>query len=216
MTYTAVLFDLDGTIVDSAPGIFHCFEHTFRMMHREAPSREAMRPFLGPPLEETFRDSLGMTGDDLDRAVAIYRAEYAAGGAITAELYPGVIEVVRAVRAAGIPVALATSKVESGVRMVLRHFELDEDFDVLGTASDDDVRSAKADVVRFALDALDEAGADISRVVLVGDRIHDVEGAAIHGVDSVLVQWGYGTEDEWSEATATVATVEGLRKFLGA
>jgi phosphoglycolate phosphatase len=215
MTYTAVLFDLDGTIVDSAPGIFHCFEHTFRMMHREAPSREAMRPFLGPPLEETFRDSLGMTGDDLDRAVAIYRAEYAAGGAITAELYPGVIEVVRAVRAAGIPVALATSKVDSGVRMVLRHFELDEDFDVLGTASDDDVRSAKADVVRFALDALDEAGADISRVVLVGDRIHDVEGAAIHGVDSVLVQWGYGTEDEWSEATATVATVQGLREFLG-
>jgi phosphoglycolate phosphatase len=215
MTYTAVLFDLDGTIVDSAPGIFHCFEHTFRMMHREAPSRAAMRPFLGPPLEETFRDSLGMTGDDLDRAVAIYRAEYAAGGAITAEMYPGVIEVVRAVRKAGIPVALATSKVETGVRMVLRHFELDEDFDVLGTASDDDVRSAKADVVRFALDALDEAGADISRVVLVGDRIHDVEGAAIHGVDSVLVQWGYGTEDEWSEATATVATVEGLRKFLG-
>jgi phosphoglycolate phosphatase len=215
MTYTAVLFDLDGTIVDSAPGIFHCFEHTFRMMHREAPSRAAMRPFLGPPLEETFRDSLGMTGDDLDRAVAIYRAEYAAGGAITAELYPGVIDVVRAVRKAGIPVALATSKVETGVRMVLRHFELDEDFDVLGTASDDDVRSAKADVVRFALDALDEAGADISRVVLVGDRIHDVEGAAIHGVDSVLVQWGYGTEDEWSEATATVATVEGLRKFLG-
>lgn len=215
MTYTAVLFDLDGTIVDSAPGIFHCFEHTLRMMHREAPSRAAMRPFLGPPLEETFRDSLGMTGDDLDRAVAIYRAEYAAGGAITAEMYPGVIEVVRAVRAAGIPVALATSKVESGVRMVLRHFELDEDFDVLGTASDDDVRSAKADVVRFALDALDEAGADISRVVLVGDRIHDVEGAAIHGVDSVLVQWGYGTEDEWSEATATVATVQGLREFLG-
>jgi len=215
MTYTAVLFDLDGTIVDSAPGIFHCFEHTFRMMHREAPSREAMRPFLGPPLEETFRDSLGMTGDDLQRAVAIYRAEYAAGGAITAELYPGVIDVVRAVRKAGIPVALATSKVESGVRMVLRHFELDEDFDVLGTASDDDVRSAKADVVRFALDALDEAGADISRVVLVGDRIHDVEGAAIHGVDSVLVQWGYGTEDEWSEATATVATVQGLREFLG-
>jgi phosphoglycolate phosphatase len=215
MTYTAVLFDLDGTIVDSAPGIFHCFEHTLRMMHREAPSRAAMRPFLGPPLEETFRDSLGMTGDDLERAVAIYRAEYAAGGAITAEMYPGVIEVVRAVRAAGIPVALATSKVESGVRMVLRHFELDEDFDVLGTASDDDVRSAKADVVRFALDALDEAGADISRVVLVGDRIHDVEGAAIHGVDSVLVQWGYGTEDEWSEATATVATVQGLREFLG-
>jgi phosphoglycolate phosphatase len=154
-------------------------------------------------------------GDELDRAIAIYRAEYAAGGAITAELFPGVIDVVRAVRAAGIPVALATSKVETGVHTVLRHFGLEHDFDVLGTASDDDVRSAKADVVRFALDSLDEAGADISRVVLVGDRIHDVEGAAIHGVDSVLVQWGYGNQDEWSEATATVSTVAGLREFLG-
>jgi phosphoglycolate phosphatase len=99
--------------------------------------------------------------------------------------------------------------------MVLRHFALEDDFDVLGTASDDDVRSSKADVVRFALDSLDEAGADISRVVLVGDRIHDVEGAAIHGVDSVLVQWGYGTADEWSDATATVSTPAELREFLG-
>jgi phosphoglycolate phosphatase len=215
MTYTAVLFDLDGTIVDSAPGIFHCFEHTFRMMHREAPSREIMRPFLGPPLEETFRDSIGLTGDDLDRAVAIYRAEYAAGGAITADLYPGVVDVVRAVRAAGIPVALATSKVETGVRMVLRHFELGDDFDVLGTASDDDTRSSKADVVRFALDQLDEAGADTSRVVLVGDRIHDVEGAAAHGVESILVSWGYGTPAEWAVATASVTTPEELRAALG-
>ena len=94
MTYTAVFVDLDGTIVDSAPGIFHCFEHTFRMLHREAPSREVMRPFLGPPLTTTFGDILGMSGDELERAIAIYRAEYAAGGAITADLFPGVMDVV--------------------------------------------------------------------------------------------------------------------------
>jgi phosphoglycolate phosphatase len=215
MTYTAVLFDLDGTIVDSAPGIFHCFEHTFRMMHREAPSRELMRPFLGPPLEETFRDSLGMSGDDLERAVAIYRAEYAAGGAINAELYPGVIEVVRAVRAAGIPVALATSKVESGVRMVLRHFDMVDDFDVVGTATNDVSRSSKADVVQFSLESLDDAGADISRVVLVGDRIHDVDGAAAHNIASILVEWGYGNPAEWDAAGARTSTSEGLRELLG-
>jgi phosphoglycolate phosphatase len=116
------------------------------MMHRESPSREAMRPFLGPPLEETFRDSLGMTGDDLERAVAIYRAEYAAGGAITAELYPGVIDVVRAVRKAGIPVALATSKVETGVRMVLRHFELEEDFDDVEVDDTEDLEGDEDDL----------------------------------------------------------------------
>lgn len=215
MTYTAVLFDLDGTIVDSAPGIFHCFEHTFRMLHREAPSREVMRPFLGPPLAATFSDIVGLSGDELDRAIAIYRAEYAAGGAINAELFPGVMGVVRAVRAAGIPVGLATSKVETGVRMVLTHFDIGDDFDVLGTASDDDTRSDKADVVRFALDCLDEAGADISRVVLVGDRIHDVDGAAAHGVDSILVGWGYGTPEELAAATMRVRTPAELRVALG-
>jgi phosphoglycolate phosphatase len=215
MTYTAVLFDLDGTIVDSAPGIFHCFEHTFRMMHLESPSREEMRPFLGPPLEATFRDSLGMSGEDLERAVAIYRAEYAAGGAITAEMYPGVIEVVRAVRSAGIPVALATSKVESGVRMVLRHFDLVDDFDVLGTATDDDTRSSKADVVQFALESLSDAGADTSRVVLVGDRIHDVDGAAVHNIESILVEWGYGNPTEWDAAGTRASTPERLRELLG-
>jgi phosphoglycolate phosphatase len=99
--------------------------------------------------------------------------------------------------------------------MVLRHFELGDDFDVLGTASDDDTRSSKADVVRFALDQLDEAGADTSRVVLVGDRIHDVEGAAAHGVESILVSWGYGTPAEWAVATASVTTPEELRAALG-
>lgn len=215
MTYSAVLFDLDGTILDSAPGVFHCFEHTFRMLHREAPSREVMRPFLGPPLATTFGDIVGLSGDELDRAIAIYRSEYAAGGAITADLYPGVIDVVRAVRAAGIPVALATSKAESGVRMVLDHFGLNDDFDVLGTASDDESRTSKADVVQFARDSLDEAGADVSNLILVGDRIHDVEGAAVHGIDTVLVEWGYGTPDEWAEAAAAVATPADLRNFLG-
>jgi len=215
MTYTAVLFDLDGTIVDSAPGIFHCFEHTFRMLHRDAPSREVMVPFLGPPLAATFSDIVGLSGDELERAIAIYRAEYAAGGAINAELFPGVMDVVRAVRAAGLPVGLATSKVETGVRMVLNHFDIADEFDVLGTASDDDTRSEKADVVRFALDCLDEAGADVSRVVLVGDRIHDVDGAAAHGVESILVAWGYGTPAELAAATKSVGTPAELRVALG-
>ncbi len=213
--FSAVLFDLDGTILDSAPGVFHCFEHTFRMMRTPAPSRESMRPFLGPPLTDTFENHFGWTGEDLDRAVTIYRTEYFATGATTADLYPGVIDVVRAVRAAGIPVGLATSKSASGVAKVLSHFDLEDEFDVLGTASDDETRSAKADVVRYALGLLDEAGADISNVVLIGDRIHDIEGAEAHGLASILVGWGYGTDAERAKANASAATPAALRGLLG-
>ena len=99
--------------------------------------------------------------------------------------------------------------------MVLRHFELEDDFDVIGTASNDDVRSSKADVVQFALESLDEAGADTSRVVLVGDRIHDVEGAAAHNIGSILVEWGYGTPDEWDSAGARASSPDELRRLLG-
>ena len=213
--FSAVLFDLDGTLLDSAPGVFDCFEHTLRMMRAPIPSRESMRPFLGPPLTDTFERHFGWSGDDLDRAVSIYRTEYFATGATTADLYPGVIEVVRAVRSAGVHVGLATSKSAKGVSIVLNHFGLEDDFDVLGTASDDETRSAKADVVHHALGLLDEAGADASNVVLVGDRIHDVDGAAAHGLPCILVGWGYGTDAERASATATVSTPAELRTLLG-
>lgn len=213
--FSAVLFDLDGTILDSAPGVFHCFEHTLRMMRTEVPSRESMRRFLGPPLTDTFENHFGWTGADLDRAVSIYRSEYFAVGATTADLYPGVIDVVRAVRAAGVPVGLATSKSAAGVAKVLDHFGLDDEFDILGTASDDETRSAKADVVHYALELFDDAGADISNVVLVGDRIHDIEGAEAHGLPSILVGWGYGTDDERARATASATTPADLRALLG-
>lgn len=213
--FSAVLFDLDGTILDSAPGVFHCFEHTFRMMHRVAPSREDMWPSLGPPLPETFRNMFGLDGDELDRAVKIYRTEYLATGAITATLFDGVMDVVRAVRQAGIPVGIATSKIESGTARVVNHFGITDEFDVIATASDDDARSAKADVLRLGLRLLDDAGVDTSRVVLVGDRIYDVEGAQAVGIPSVLVGWGYGTVEERALATATVESPNELRAILG-
>lgn len=215
MVYTAVLFDLDGTILDSAPGVFRCFEHTLRMLHREPIDRATMRRFLGPPLSDTFGRSLGMEGDELERAIAIYRAEYRATGAITASLFDGVIDIIRSVRAKGIPVGVATSKAAAGVAQVFDHFELNDEFDIIATASDDESRSSKADVVALALRELTEAGADTSNVVLVGDRIHDIEGAAAHGLDTILVGWGYGAPEEHALAAAFVATPADLRAALG-
>ncbi len=103
---------------------------------------------------------------------------------------------------AGLPISTATSKPETPATYILEHYGLTGDIDVITGASDDEVRSAKADVVAEALRRLDARGFDVSRPVLVGDRLHDVEGAAAHGVPVVFAEWGYGSP---AEATGTVA-----------
>lgn len=213
--YDVVLWDLDGTVMDSAPGIFLSFEHTFESMGLVAPGREELRRYLGPPLASTFGEHLGFSPADTARAIEIYREEYHAVGAFAAEPFPGVVDLIADVRTAGMTTALATSKAFTAARLVTEHFHLDALFDIYGTATDDDVRKTKADVLEFIIDELGDRGSNRGRIVLVGDRIHDVEGAREFGIDCVLVEWGYGTPDEFAEATASVSTVSELRRFLG-
>ena len=213
--YDAVLWDLDGTIVDSADGIYSSFEHTFAEMGWDVPDRAALRKFLGPPLVETFGELVGMNHSETRRAVKVYREHYHSIGAFQGVPFHGVIELIELVRAAGIPTALATSKAETASQLVTNHFDLNRLFDVYASASDDDSRKTKEEVVKHALEMLAADGVPTTRTVLVGDRIHDVEGAFLHGVDCVLVEWGYGTPKEFEQATASVATVADLQAFLG-
>lgn len=213
--YDVVLWDLDGTIVDSAEGIYSSFEHTFRELNREIPDRASLRRFLGPPLVETFGELVGMSVVETKRAVDIYRENYHAVGAFQGKPFDGVVELIEIVRSRGIPTALATSKAETASRLVTDHFDLNRLFDVYACASDDDSRKTKEQVVAHALRTFASSGIDTTRTVLIGDRIHDVEGAFLHDVDCVLVEWGYGTSDEFEQATASAASVADLRTILG-
>lgn len=213
--YDVVLWDLDGTIMDSAPGIYQSFEHTFATLGIDTPSREELRKFLGPPLRSTFGEMLGFSDADTRRAIEIYREHYHSVGAFAGEPYPGVIDLVVESRSDGVLSGLATSKAETAARLVTTHFGLDNLFDIYGCATDDDVRKTKSDVLEFVLTELGDLGAHRDRIVLIGDRIHDVEGAVEFGIDCVLVEWGYGNADEFAEAHASVATVDELRSFLG-
>jgi phosphoglycolate phosphatase len=213
--YDVVLWDLDGTIVDSAEGIYVSFEHTFTEMGWEVPDRATLRKFLGPPLLETFGELVGMNRDDTVRAMRIYRENYHAVGAFKGTPYDGVIELIEQVRAAGIPTALATSKAATAARLVTDHFDLNRLFDIYACATDDDSRKTKEEVVEHALALFAEQGIDTSRAVLIGDRIHDVDGAFLHGIDCVLVEWGYGTTEEFARATSSVATIADLSELLG-
>lgn len=213
--YDIVLWDLDGTIMDSAEGIFLSFEHTFTELGLVAPDRNELRRYLGPPLKSTFGELLGFSPAETVRAIEIYRDEYHAIGAFAATPFPGVADLIGEVRANGMLTALATSKAETAARLVTEHFDLDGLFDVYGTATDDDVRKTKADVLEFVLDEFADRNIPAERIVLIGDRIHDVEGAAEFGIDCVLVEWGYGAPDEFAAATASVSSTDELRGLLG-
>lgn len=213
--YTAVLFDLDGTIADSAPGIVASLAVMFERMGRPVPPPAELLKWVGPPLLDGMRDFAGFDEAEARRGLELYREDYRANGVFDATEYPGVGDVLRAISAAGIPLSLATSKPESLATSILTAFGLVDCFDELTGASEDEVRSAKADVVAEALRRLAADGADLTRPVMVGDRHHDVEGAAEHGVPSIFVTWGYGAPAEQAGAVAVVDSADELRVALG-
>lgn len=212
--YSAVLLDLDGTIVDSAPGITATLAWTFERLGMPIPTPAEMLAWVGPPLLDAFRELGGLREDEARAALAVYRTRYRAVGVFEATPYPGMPELMRALHAAAVPTSLATSKPESLARAILEREGLLGELDVLTGASEDERRSAKADVVGLALERLRRIGTDVSRPVLVGDRHHDVEGGAAHRVPTIFSAWGYGAPEESAGAIAIAHDAAELRALL--
>ena len=213
---TTVLWDLDGTIIDSRAGIFNSFNHTLAAMGLPRMAREDLNQYIGPPLLDSFIEICGGDREAAENARDIYRERYLrGGGALEADVFPGILEVIAASKSSGKFNSLATSKGLSDVQIVVDHFDFLHLFDVLGTASNDGHRSIKADVISYALAELELLDADLSRVVLVGDRIHDIEGAREHGIEVILVKWGSGDASEWAQADGVAETPAELSQLLG-
>lgn len=212
--FSCILFDLDGTIVDSAPGITATLAFTFEKLGLPIPTPAELVAYVGPPILDSFRDLAGFTPEQSLRALEIYRVQYLKTGVFDATVYPGIPEVLKAIRAHDVPLSLATSKPETPATLILEHYDLLKYFDVITGASDDEKRSAKADVVEEALKRLTDHGADISRPVMVGDRHHDVVGAAAHEVPTVFVRWGYGSPVEEVGTIGVVDTAAELQRVL--
>lgn len=212
--FSAILFDLDGTISHSAPGILESLRHTFRTVDVPVPDHETLMSFVGPPIMDTFRIAMGMDAAQAEHTLAVYREHYFSHGALDSAMFPGIDVVLRTLHDAGLPISTATSKPETPATYILEHYGLTGDIDVITGASDDEVRSSKADVVEEALRRLDARGFDVSRPVLVGDRLHDVEGATAHGVPVVFAEWGYGSPDEAAGTIARAATPLDLLPIL--
>ena len=208
-----VIFDLDGTLTDSAEGIVTSFRHALDAIGAQAPEGDLADRIVGPPMHITLAE-MGL-GERAAEAIAAYRSDYTARGWAMNALYDGVTELLSDLRSAGVRLAIATSKAEPTARRILEHFGLAHHFEVIAGATLDGSRAAKADVVAHALR---QVGPLPDRVVMVGDRAHDVEGAAAHGIDTIVVGWGYGAADFAGgapSAAAHVRTVEDLREVLG-
>jgi phosphoglycolate phosphatase len=215
VSYKTVLLDLDGTLVDSAPGIVQSIAHTLRQMGKPVPAIGELLRWVGPPLPESFHVLGGVPKHDVEEALAIYRQQYLDVGAYDSKLFDGVGALLRDLREKDTTLALATSKPYTPAVLMLEHFTLAHHFDVIATAWDDETRGEKPLIVGDALEALTTKGLDTDSIVMVGDRIHDVEGAKEHGLASIIVGWGYGTGEEWGHADYVAHTPRQLRTLLG-
>jgi phosphoglycolate phosphatase len=210
-----VLFDLDGTLVDSSPGIVASVRHAARELGLPEPTPGQLRAMVGPPLQEGFALVLGVPAVDLSRAVGAYRAHYAAGALLDVTVHEGIPELLATLGRDGATLAVATSKPEPFAVRVLEHTGLLPAFASVHGATMDGAVRHKDQVVAAAL-AAHPGGRD---PVLVGDRSHDVLGAAAHGLPCIGAGWGPAEDGELETAgaaaiAATPADVpDALRKM---
>lgn len=215
--YSCVLWDVDGTIADATPGIFPRLLEVFASFGLPAPDAAELPRWVGPPMYESFQTLAGLSPDDAAEALTRYRALAARDGyAASVDIYPGVPDVIRAVAAAGIPQATASTKPENQVRAILEHNDLLGLFTAISGARSGTIGRAdsKPDVIRWALERLAAAGADTSRPVLIGDRHHDVEGAVEFGIPVIFSEWGFGDASEAERAAFRAADADALRSLL--
>lgn len=198
-----VLFDLDGTLTDAAPGILACLRYALDAFDRPVPPDTELRRYLGPPLTVTFR-ALGLPDDQTAAAIAKYRERYHDVGLYENAVYPGIADLLDDL-GGGSVLAVATSKPTYSATRILEHFALADRFAFIGGADLAGARHDKAAVIEHTLAELATRGVVVPAdgTVMVGDREHDVIGARRHGIETVGVLWGYGSAEELTAAGAT-------------
>lgn len=202
---TAILFDLDGTLTDPFEGITRSIAYALGRLGVTAPKPDQLRWCIGPPLRSAFELLLDSPGEaDLDEAVRLYRERYATTGKFENLLIDGIPEVLERLRGEGHAMFVATSKLKTYAGDIIDHFGLRPYFDFVHGSELDGTNSGKADLVRHILSS---ERLDPRACVMVGDRSHDVVGAAASGMPTIGVRWGYGAEGEL-EAAGAACVVE--------
>lgn len=195
-----LFFDLDGTLTDPAQGITNSFIHAIKYFGLEVPSYETLCSFIGPPLPETFKTQFGFSEEKAAEGVKKYREYFAEKGLLENSVYPGIPELLTKLKAAGKKLVVATSKPEEYSVRIIEHFGLAQYFENVCGSLMDESRSKKDEVIAYAIERNNIS--DKSKILMIGDRKHDILGAKKVGLKSCGVLFGYGSRKELETAEA--------------
>ena len=200
--YTYLLFDLDGTITESGPGITASVAYALEKLGVPAGDPALLNRFVGPPLAESFMKFYGLSQEEAKLGVSYYREYFLEKGIFNNRVYPGLLESLEKLSRAGKILAVATSKPEPHAKRIAEHFGFARYFKEIYGAGLDGTRLQKWEVIRYALKELGLSGQDLEKVLMIGDREHDILGAKKNGLASMGVLYGYGDLRELQEAGA--------------
>ncbi|QUR94984.1 HAD family hydrolase [Macrococcoides canis] len=211
--YDNILFDLDGTLTNPYIGITNSIIYSLQQMNIEAPDNSALIPFIGPPLHESYRTVYNLQDEDNATAIKHYRTYFSDKGMYENEVYAGIEIVLQALTAQGKQLFVATSKPTDFAIPILQHFKLDGYFNEIVGSNMDGTRTNKAEVIATVMNTHQ---LDPHKTVMIGDRMHDINGAHQNNIDSIGVLYGYGSAEEIKAAkpTHTIATVDYLLDVL--
>lgn len=212
--YNYLLFDLDGTLTDSGAGIINSVLYALKKFGIEVQDTTQLNAFIGPPLAESFQKFYHFSQEQAFQAVCYYREYFSEKGIFENKVIAGIDILLDELSHAGKKLVVATSKPEVYTIKILKHFNLLSYFEFVAGATMDETRNTKTAVIAYALEHIDVVSKE--KVVMIGDRKHDIEGAKNNNIDSIGVLFGYGDRKELEQAGANyiVESVEKLRTLL--
>lgn len=205
--YKYVLFDLDGTISESAGGIRKSLEHAITALGKPLPNLDDYTLYIGPPLIDTFRNVCHFSEEDSQKGVELYRSFYDEKGKYINNLYDGIKDVLLKLKENGAKIAVCSSKYEKFAEEIVKNLGVSDCFDAVCGSTLDGSRKDKKDLIPYAVKSLGgDFNSEIENTVMLGDTYFDARGARQCGVDFIGVEYGYGSiqamKDEGAEVFA--------------
>ena len=214
MKYEYILFDLDGTLTDSAVGITNSVIYALKKYDIKVDNRNELNKFVGPPLSDSFESYYGFSKEEAKTAVEYYREYYREKGMFENLVYDGIEDLLKTLKYNNKTLVVATSKPQVFAQQILEKFDIAKYFTYIAGSSLDGTRVKKDEVIQYALESCNIT--NLPKVIMIGDREHDINGAKKVGIDSIGVLYGYGDRDELEKAGADfiVNTISDIEKML--